>query len=451
MAPFHFVNGSVPQMYLDGNGLANPLFYLRGGVDHSRIRASTDLSFNFYDGGWKDKVTITQEGTIEVDQRIQAKDAGGLELATDEGTVRLFIKDDGKVGIGTTGPTGLLQVGAGDEAGILLGRDPSLSIWRDVADGKFRIQLVGNGYGKLLQLGRDDEGHDIALMGKVGVGTDSPDAQLHVEGTLEVNQKIQAGDAGGLELATDEGTTRLRIKDDGKVGIGTTDPGELLQVGTGDEARVYVGRNPSLMLARDVADGKLRIQIVGTGFGKLLQLGRDDEGHDIALMGKVGVGTEDPGEQLDVAGTTQTEVLKITGGSDVAEPFVMSEEKELPPGSVVVIDDRNPGNLRLSDRPYDHRVAGVVSGAGGLNPGLTLSQAGVLEEGQHVALAGRVWCFADASFGPIEPGDRLTTSRTPGHAMKVANTVDAVGAVIGKAMTPLAEGQGLVLVLVQPQ
>ena len=41
----------------------------------------------------------------------------------------------------------------------------------------------------------------------------------------------------------------------------------------------------------------------------------------------------------------------------------------------------------------------------------------------------------------IEPGDRLTTSDTPGHAMKVLREDVAMGAIIGKAMTPLAQGE----------
>jgi hypothetical protein len=68
-----------------------------------------------------------------------------------------------------------------------------------------------------------------------------------------------------------------------------------------------------------------------------------------------------------------------------------------------------------------------------------------------VALTGRVYCWADASYGPIEPGDLLTTSDTPGHAMKVKNHKKAQGAIIGKAMTSLKTGKGLVLVLVTLQ
>jgi len=68
-----------------------------------------------------------------------------------------------------------------------------------------------------------------------------------------------------------------------------------------------------------------------------------------------------------------------------------------------------------------------------------------------VALSGRVYCWADASTGAIRPGDLLTTSSIPGHAMKVSDHTRALGAIIGKAMTSLEKGKGLVLVLVSLQ
>jgi hypothetical protein len=58
---------------------------------------------------------------------------------------------------------------------------------------------------------------------------------------------------------------------------------------------------------------------------------------------------------------------------------------------------------------------------------------------------------ADASQGAIKPGDLLTTSAIPGHAMKVTDHLRAQGAILGKAMSALKQGQGLVLVLVTLQ
>jgi hypothetical protein len=105
-----------------------------------------------------------------------------------------------------------------------------------------------------------------------------------------------------------------------------------------------------------------------------------------------------------------------------------------------------------SRQAYDRRVAGIISGAGGIQTGMLMGQEGSKADGAHpVALSGRVYCWADASYGPIEPGDLLTTSDTPGHAMKVTDYERAQGAIVGKAMSSLDQGRGLILILVSLQ
>jgi hypothetical protein len=158
------------------------------------------------------------------------------------------------------------------------------------------------------------------------------------------------------------------------------------------------------------------------------------------------------GIALRVDGTASTKVLQITGGGDLAEPFEITAAHSIQPGMVVAIDPDRPGRLRITDKAYDRTVAGIISGANGINPGLTMRQEGTVADGAHpVALTGRVYCWVDASNGPIEPGDLLTTSATLGHAMKVTDHAKAQGAIIGKAMTGLERGKGLVLVLVTLQ
>ena len=148
-------------------------------------------------------------------------------------------------------------------------------------------------------------------------------------------------------------------------------------------------------------------------------------------------------------GRVVTPSLLITGGADLTESFDVSEgAKMIEPGSVLVIDPENPGQLALSRVPYDTRVAGVVSGAGGVNPGLTLTQEGILEGAEQVALTGRVYVRASNENGPIRPGDMITTSSREGIAMRANDRERAFGAVLGKAMTELDEGDGLVLVLI---
>ncbi|MGE0885530.1 MAG: beta strand repeat-containing protein [Blastocatellales bacterium] len=160
-------------------------------------------------------------------------------------------------------------------------------------------------------------------------------------------------------------------------------------------------------------------------------------------------------------GTTVTKVLQITGGADLAEQFEINESPvsvgdktgvQPSAGLIVSIDPDEPGKLVVSNQAYDRKVAGIISGAGGVKTGMIMSQAGSIADGaQPVALTGRVYCWADASSGSIEPGDLLTTSTVPGHAMKINDYAKAHGAIVGKAMTSLKSGRGLVLVLVTLQ
>ncbi|MFQ5494336.1 MAG: hypothetical protein ACE5EX_03050 [Phycisphaerae bacterium] len=150
-------------------------------------------------------------------------------------------------------------------------------------------------------------------------------------------------------------------------------------------------------------------------------------------------------------GRIRADIVRVQGGVDLAEPFNCRDRKNVKPGMVMSIDPTTPGQLMIASEPYDRKVAGIVSGAGGIMPRITLSQEGVVEGDHLIALTGRVYCLCDASFGAIDPGDMLTTSKVPGHAMKVTDYERSSGATIGKAMTSLAAGKGLVMVLVQPQ
>jgi hypothetical protein len=80
-----------------------------------------------------------------------------------------------------------------------------------------------------------------------------------------------------------------------------------------------------------------------------------------------------------------------------------------------------------------------------------IQQDGVNAGGQNVALTGRVYAKATAKNGAIQPGDLLTTADLPGYAMKVTDPARAQGAILGKAMSSLREGEGSVLVLVTLQ
>jgi hypothetical protein len=147
--------------------------------------------------------------------------------------------------------------------------------------------------------------------------------------------------------------------------------------------------------------------------------------------------------------STQQILIEFGEGLDYAEGFDVSGESEIGPGTVLVIDAENAGQLAISTAPYDRKVAGIVAGANGLGSAVRLG-AGQFDF--DVALAGRVYCNVDASYGAVQPGDLLTTSPTPGYAMKVTDHAQAQGAILGKAMQPLKQGeQGQILVLVTLQ
>jgi hypothetical protein len=147
--------------------------------------------------------------------------------------------------------------------------------------------------------------------------------------------------------------------------------------------------------------------------------------------------------------STGATLVELGEGLDYAEGFNLSEDTDLPPGTVVVIDADDPGKLTLSNQPYDKKVAGVIAGAQGLGSGV---QLGVDGNSTQVALAGQVYCNVDGIYGDVAPGDLLTTSPTPGYAMVVKDSAQGQGAILGKAMQGLAAGeQGQILILVTLQ
>jgi hypothetical protein len=150
--------------------------------------------------------------------------------------------------------------------------------------------------------------------------------------------------------------------------------------------------------------------------------------------------------------------IRLKGGADLAEYFDVidfeNEDQRLEPGTIVSIDPDNPGKLVKCNTAYDTKVAGIISGANGVDPGMLMGHDNTIASGDFpVALTGRVFVKADNSNGSIKPGDFLTSSSKPGFAARVKKSKmnKAKGAIIGKAMTSLDEKEGFVLVLVSLQ
>jgi hypothetical protein len=194
--------------------------------------------------------------------------------------------------------------------------------------------------------------------------------------------------------------------------------------------------------------------------------------------GNVGIGTSSPSAQTHISNTANQPALRIDssagtnaleiynteggqnlifrverttgnvyadgsftgGGADVAERIDVSEAVE--PGDVVEIDPNNPGKFRKAREALSTRVAGVISTA----PGVVLGNKSAEHNDARpiLALAGRVPVKVTAKYGAIAVGDLLVSSPIPGYAMKCPEKSQCIGAVIGKALEPLAEGSGLI-------
>lgn len=168
---------------------------------------------------------------------------------------------------------------------------------------------------------------------------------------------------------------------------------------------------------------------------------------DVYVVGSFTMPNAAFSHDVSVAGGITVAGDIVLTGADCAEHFDLKDFEAAEPGSVMVIDDK--GSLRPSTTAYDRRVAGVVSGAGSLKPGVVLDSR--KDGGAVIALVGKVFCKVDASTGPIAVGDLLTSSDTPGHAMRVADPLIGFGSVIGKALQSMESGRGLIPILVALQ
>jgi hypothetical protein len=445
-------------------------------------------------------------GTNPQTDFVGTTDESALSLRTN-GREAMRVSADGKIGIGDIAPAERLTVRGNillpSSTSRLMGGNGGLGFPSDLGDGGGGARLSNIGSVDII-IDSDNNNHNdrsfrvmgngtdrdsaqsffvIDELGRVGIGTTPSGNALTVQGgtflrgdtriggklgigappgdsTLLIREPSSSADAG-LTLSAggswplvlrQTSASQFTIENGGKKRLGvspsaievyTDSGGRSLQIrgefSTGDES-AWMSINDR---------GRERVTVAArngeTGRGGLVHIKNSDGKPTIHLVGDTGTGF----------GRIVTSVLEITGGADLAEPFEIAGE-EVRPGSLVVIDSDRPGALRIADEAYDRRVAGVISGAGGLATGITLgadrpADAEGHREGHHVAMTGRVYALADASQGPIEPGDLLTTSDTPGHAMRAHDVGRSQGAVIGKAMSGLAEGRGLVLVLVNLQ
>ena len=359
--------------------------------------------------------------------------------------VRMTISGGGNVGIGTTSPQSILDVGKSQiTPAFKIGNSnygaSYNSVW-GLQSGAQSIMIFGNNGQNEIRAGNTNSG-----------------------GYLDFYTNNTADYTSGAN-----GIFVMRLANNGNVGVGTTSPSYRLHLkGTSDNqflldndgstyTSMYWANNgtKAALAYYNATSNQFRIGGFGTNTVTVFTTNTDTERMRIDAGGNVGIGTMTPQYKLDVNGNTNvTGNITATGSiaakyQDVAE-WVPSSEK-LSPGTVVVLDATKSNQVTSSTVSYDTRVAGVVSE----QPGIALGEK---SDGKVlVATTGRVRVKVDATRNPIQTGDLLVTSDVPGMAMKSepiiigGRQIHAPGTLIGKALETLEKGKGEILVLLSLQ
>ena len=302
----------------------------------------------------------------------------------------------------------------------------------------------------------DGEGATLQLGSREVLALDAGDARLVIGGQGLEGHLAVRDESGHSALLFDASTATLYIGTQGNEGdliirdessrnaLRFDASSAALYVGaSGNEGDIYVCNDAGETTFRvDGNEGDLTIRYPHAGLMRevlkfdasqaALSIGSHGKDGEVAVYDKLGE------RRIRLDGASGR--LHVQG-ADCAELFSLAPGSLSDAGTLMVID--NEECLRPCNAPYDRRVAGVLSAS----PGITLGS----NFGVPLALAGRVACKVDASYALVEVGDLLTTSPTPGHAMKATDASLAFGAVIGKALRPLPAGQALIPILVALQ
>ena len=403
------------------------------------------------------------------------------------------------------GRKGLLRI-EGDSGGGIAIEDGAGQETVKISGEQAEAVVGGGGRAGSLRI-RNESGADSmvfdAIAATVDIGGARPGSISVRDGSNNEAVRIDADlpqldmGAGLAVLGVIDGTAQLHLGKSGKAGfaaVGNANGEPTIKV-AGKDASVTIGAKGHTGTA-ELVDGEGRPALRLEAAGAKNLVGTKGNAGDVEVSDVAGVpvvrldgdqatvkvgakGHSGTAELLDTAGGVTVRLSGAMGQAELrgvgcAEEFELLKPAEADAGTVLVIEE--DGKLRPCDQEFDRRVAGIVAGSKELVTGITLDRLGG-DTRRPVALAGKVMCKVDATNVPVEAGDLLTTSKTPGHAMKAEFTIlpvagnlppelaealegildqlaltpsalRAFGATIGKALAPLKGRRGLIPVLV---
>ncbi|MBV1931194.1 MAG: hypothetical protein KUG71_05705 [Porticoccaceae bacterium] len=282
----------------------------------------------------------------------------------------------------------------------------------------------------------------ISDTGNIFAGGDGADGDLVLKGNTGQN-RIRLDASGGNAWLGGNGADGdlLLFRNDGD---NTSSNAASIHL-DGHQANIFAGgggADGDVVLKSNTGQNRIRLDAGGGN----AWLGGNGADGDLVIFAASGDNTTLGDATIHLNGDAGDIILR---NADCAEDFEVEEGQDSEPGTVMIIGDKSL--LRTSHKAYDRRVAGIIAGAGAYKPGIVLGRKEGALNALPIALVGRVFCKVDASYGPINIGDMLTTSPSPGHAMNAQDTNKAFGAVIGKALGHLDTGKGLIPTLITLQ
>jgi hypothetical protein len=187
--------------------------------------------------------------------------------------------------------------------------------------------------------------------------------------------------------------------------------------------------------------------------GILVQTAGWDGVHVVGPVGGMYYGSGKQGDE-DFAVLNTGEVRSKIGFTTPANDYavlldIQGEKSNYEPGDVLVISGDQGQMVELSTKSSATTVIGVYSASPGFLGGQSVTGQDDSDARIPVAIMGIASVKVSTENGPIQPGDLLVTSSTPGYAMRADNPIP--GTILGKALGSLENGIGMIFVLLTLQ